>query len=53
MHQATQKDYYCVPSDEEVAPWVEALERLLVEDWTAQCRQASDETPYKRVLIAS
>ena len=39
----TQKDFYCVPSANEVAPWVEALERLLVEDWTAQCQQASDE----------
>lgn len=46
--ECTQKDYYCVPSDEEVAPWVEALERLLVEDWTAQCRQASDENSLQK-----
>lgn len=46
--KSTQKDFYCVPSDEEVAPWVESLERLLAEDWTAQCRQASDENSLQK-----
>ena len=38
---STQRDFYCVPSDEEIAPWVEALERLLAEDWTEQCAKAA------------
>ncbi len=38
---STQKDYYCVPSDEELEPWLDALERLLNEDWTEQCQKAS------------
>lgn len=38
---STQKDYNCLPNDAEIAPWVEALERLVNEDWTEQCRQAS------------
>ena len=38
---STQKDYNCLPNDAEIAPWVEALERLVNEDWTEQCRKAS------------
>ena len=38
---STQRDYYCIPSDEEIMPWVEALERLLNEDWSKQCAEAS------------
>ncbi len=38
---STQQDYNCLPNDAEIAPWVEALERLVNEDWTEQCRKAS------------
>ena len=41
--ECTKRDYRCVPSDEEIAPWVEALERCLNEDWTERCAQASEE----------
>ena len=39
----TQRDYRCVPTDEEIAPWVEALERCLNEDWTERCAQSAEE----------
>lgn len=40
--ECTQRDFCCVPSNEEIAPWVEALERCLFEDWTEPCRKASE-----------
>ena len=39
--QSTQKDFNCVPSDEEIKPWVEALEQMLAKDWTEECTKAS------------
>lgn len=39
--ESTQNDFNCVPSDEEIAPYVDALERLLNEDWTEACAKAS------------
>ena len=39
----TQRDYRCVPTDEEIVPWVEALERCLNEDWTERCAQSAEE----------
>lgn len=38
----TQKDHLCVPDDDEIAPWVEALERCLDEDWTDDCSKAAE-----------
>ena len=38
---STLQDQYCIPSDEEIKPWVDALERLLNEDWTERCAQAA------------
>ena len=39
--ECTQRDYSCVPTEEEVAPWVEALEKMLQEDWTERCQKAA------------
>lgn len=39
--EKTKADYYRVPTDDEIQPWVEALERLLSEDWTEQCNKAA------------
>ena len=41
--ECTQRDYRCVPTDEEIAPWVEALERLLSEDWSTQLAAAQQQ----------
>ena len=40
--ESTKKDNLCLPTDEEIAPWVEALERCLNEDWTEACDQATE-----------
>ncbi len=37
----TVKDYTRIPTDEEIEPWVQALERLLNEDWTERCQEAA------------
>ena len=47
---STQRDYRCVPSDEEIMPWVEALERCLNEDWSERCAQASAENDLERSI---
>lgn len=51
---STLKDNFCLPTDEEIAPWVEALERLLQEDWTEKCQIASKgidiEQSYQRLM---
>ena len=39
-----------MPDDEEIAPWVEALERCLNEDWTERCQQASDYNDIERSI---
>lgn len=36
--ESCRKDLLNIPSDEEIAPWVDALERLVQEDWTEQCK---------------
>lgn len=36
------KDNMCLPTDEEIAPWVEALERLVNEDWTSACQTSTE-----------
>lgn len=46
--ESTQKDNLCLPTDEEIAPWVEALERCLNEDWTEACQKASAEIDLER-----
>lgn len=40
--KSCEKDFYCLPTDEEIAPWVDALERLLEEDWSERCQQAAE-----------
>lgn len=51
---STLKDPCCLPTDEEIAPWVEALERCLNEDWTERCHTASKaidiEESFKRLM---
>lgn len=39
--EETVKDKLRIPTDEEIKPWAEALERLLNEDWSAQCAEAA------------
>lgn len=46
--ESTQKDHLCVPDDDEISPWVEALERCLNEDWTEVCRRASENLDLER-----
>lgn len=41
--QSTRTNSLVLPSDEEIAPWVEALERLLNEDWTTACKKSTQE----------
>ena len=48
--EKTLKDFYRVPTDEEIAPWVEALERLLSEDWSEQCKKASERNDLNRSI---
>lgn len=48
--ESTKKDNFCLPTDEEIAPWVEALERCLNEDWTQACKKASDEIDLERSI---
>lgn len=38
---STEQDMFCLPDDEEIQPYVEALERLLDEDWTERCAEAA------------
>ena len=35
------QDYLCLPTDEEIEPYVAALEHLLEEDWTERCAEAA------------
>lgn len=44
----TQNDFCCVPDDEEIAPWVEALERCINDDWAAACNKASENFDIER-----
>ena len=34
------QDFLSIPDDEEIKPWVEALKRLLNEDWSEACAKA-------------
>ena len=38
---SSMEDQCCLPTDEEIAPYVEALEKLLTEDYTAACAEAA------------
>ena len=42
MPTSTKNDPLCLPTDEEIAPWVDALERLLHEDWSERCLEAAE-----------
>lgn len=44
----TQNDFCCVPDDEDIAPWVEALERCINDDWAAACSKASESFAIER-----
>lgn len=41
--KSTAANYAAIPSDEEIAPYVEALKRLLDEDWTERCKAAAEQ----------
>lgn len=36
-----RKDYLSLPTDEEIQPWFEALQRLLTEDWIEACKRSA------------
>lgn len=48
--ESTKRDFRCVPSDEEIAPWLEGLERCLNEDWSERCAQGSSENDLERSI---
>lgn len=39
--EACRKDHLRIPTEEEMRPWMDALKRLLHEDWTAACARAA------------
>lgn len=38
--QHTLQDFTCLPTDEEIAPWVASLQRLITEDWSQEVAKA-------------
>lgn len=44
----TQNDFYCVPDDNEIAPWVEALKRCINKDWAESCNKVSEQFDIER-----
>lgn len=38
--QHCKDDYFSLPTDEEIRPWVEGLKQLLAQDWTEQFKRA-------------
>lgn len=38
-----QKDLLRMPTEEEMRPWMDALKRLLTEDWTSACEKAAKQ----------
>lgn len=49
---STLKDPSCLPSDEEILPYVEALEALVQGDYTAQCQNAAEQFDYRKNVEA-
>lgn len=39
--EACRKDPLRIPTEEEMRPWMDALKRLLAEDWTGPCARAA------------
>lgn len=39
--EACRKDHLRIPTEEEMRPWMDALKRLLTEDWTEPCARAA------------
>ncbi len=39
--EACRKDHLRIPTEEEMRPWMDALKRLLAEDWTEPCARAA------------
>lgn len=44
----TQNDFCCVPDDDEITPWVEALERCINANWTEACLKTSERFDIER-----
>lgn len=40
--QACHSDYLLIPTDEQIAPWLDALEKILTTDWTEACKKAQE-----------
>ena len=40
--QQCMKNYLYLPSEEEMRPWMDALKRLLSEDWSGACRRSAE-----------
>ncbi len=38
-----QQDHLCIPTDEEIQPWFDALKRVLSEDFNEQCKKAAEQ----------
>lgn len=45
---SSYNDNLCIPTDEEIAPWVDALEHLVFEDWSEPCRQSAEINDIER-----
>lgn len=45
---ACHEDHLRIPTDEEIQPWIDALERLLKEDFSDRCRKAAQNHSIKR-----
>lgn len=50
--QSTQLDPSCLPSDEEILPYVEALEALMSGDYTERCKKAVEHMGYAKNVEA-
>ncbi len=39
--ECCRADHLCLPSEESMRPWLDALKRLLVEDWSERCAETA------------
>lgn len=44
------EDHRSIPTDEEIRPWIDALKRLLNEDWSSQLAEAKEKLSVERSL---
>lgn len=48
--EKTQQDYTRIPTDEEIEPWLAALQQILDEDWTERCAAAAKVVDIKNSI---